>query len=196
MKYTTILFVAAIIGIGSTSFAQTKRIAFKSHSGNEANFKTALAVSLFENEGSNFGIAPERYVTFAHLDTVIFINDTTVELVTSHHSNFVDDYRTSTHPDLWKPGHEIVVNHPVFNSEKTIEEMKEIVQKTYHFKNDISKVVFIGEPKAVKKKLERKYRNSLKNGFMHSGNPFFLFLFGAGMISIISFVFKPFAIKK
>jgi hypothetical protein len=196
MKYTTILFVAAIIGIGATSYAQTKRIAFKSHSGNSEHFKQALSAALFENEVSNFGIAPERYVTFAHLDTVIFINDTTVELVTSHHSNFVDDYRISTHPNLWKPGHETVVNHPVFNSDKTIEEMKEIVQKTYHFKNDISKVVFIGEPKAVKKKLERKYRNSLKNGFMHSGNPFFLFLFGAGMISIISFVFKPFAIKK
>jgi hypothetical protein len=196
MKYTTILFVAAIIGIGSTSYAQTKRIAFKSHSGNSEHFKQALSAALFENEGSNFGIAPERYVTFAHLDTVIFINDTTVELVTSHHSNFVDDYRTSTHPNLWKPGHEIVVNHPVFNSEKTIEEMKEIVQKTYHFKNDISKVVFIGEPKAVKKNIKSKQKNTLKNGFLHSGNPFFLFLFGAGMISIISFVFKPFAIKK
>lgn len=196
MKYTTILFVAAIIGIGSTSYAQTKRIAFKSHSGNSEHFKQALSAALFENEGSNFGIAPERYVTFAHLDTVIFINDTTVELVTSHHSNFVDDYRTSTHPNLWKPGHEIVVNHPVFNSEKTIEEMKEIVQKTYHFKNDISKVVFIGEPKAVKKNIKSKQKNTLKNGFLQSGNPFFLFLFGAGMISIISFVFKPFAIKK
>lgn len=196
MKYTTILFVAAIIGIGSTSYAQTKRIAFKSHSGNSEHFKQALSAALFENEGSNFGIAPERYVTFAHLDTVIFINDTTVELVTSHHSNFVDDYRTSTHPNLWKPGHETVVNHPVFNSEKTIEEMKEIVQKTYHFKNDISKVVFIGEPKAVKKNIKSKQKNTLKNGFLHSGNPFFLFLFGAGMISIISFVFKPFAIKK
>lgn len=196
MKYTTILFVAAIIGIGSTSYAQTKRIAFKSHSGNSEHFKQALSAALFENEGSNFGIAPQRYVTEAHLDTVIFINDTTVELVTSHHSHFEDDFRSTSHPNLWKPGHEIVVNHPVFNSEKTIEEMKEIVQKTYHFKNDISKVVFIGEPKAVKKKLERKYRNSLKNGFMNSGNPFFLFLFGAGMISIISFVFKPFAIKK
>lgn len=196
MKYTTILFVAAIIGIGSTSYAQTKRIAFKSHSGNSEHFKQALSAALFENEGSNFGIAPERYVTFAHLDTVIFINDTTVELVTSHHSNFVDDYRTSTHPNLWKPGHEIVVNHPVFNSEKTIEEMKEIVQKTYHFKNDISKVVFIGEPKAVKKNIKSKQKNTLKNGFLQSGNPFFLFLFGAGMISIISFVFKPFASKK
>ncbi|MEY4521537.1 MAG: hypothetical protein RIT10_722 [Bacteroidota bacterium] len=195
MKHN-ILLVLTFIGISSLAMSQTKRIAFKSHSGNETNFKTALAVSLFENEGSNFGIAPQRYVTEAHLDTVIFINDTTVELVTSHHSNFVDDYRISTHPNLWKPGHETVVNHPVFNSDKTIEEMKEIVQKTYHFKNDISKVVFIGEPKVVKKNIKRKQKNTLKNGFIHSGNPFFLFLFGAGMISIISFVFKPFAIKK
>ena len=114
----------------------------------------------------------------------------------SHHSNFVDDYRTSTHPNLWKPGHEIVVNHPVFNSEKTIEEMKEIVQKTYHFKNDISKVVFIGEPKAVKKNIKRKQKNTLKNGFINSGNPLFLLIYGIGIISIISIVFKPFAIKK
>ena len=191
-----ILIALTCIGISSLAMSQTKRIAFKSHSGNETNFKTALAVSLFENEGSNFGIAPQRYVTEAHLDTVIFINDTTVELVTSHHSHFEDDFRNTSHPNLWKPGHETVVNHPVFNSDKTIEEMKEIVQKTYHFKNDISKVVFIGEPKALRKNIKRKPKNTLKNGFIHSGNPFFLFLFGAGMISIISFVFKPFAIKK
>lgn len=195
MKHN-ILLVLTFIGISSLAMSQTKRIAFKSHSGNETNFKTALAVSLFENEGSNFGIAPQRYVTEAHLDTVIFINDTTVELVTSHHSHFEDDFRNTSHPNLWKPGHETVVNHPVFNSDKTIEEMKEIVQKTYHFKNDISKVVFIGEPKALRKNIKRKPKNTLKNGFIHSGNPFFLFLFGAGMISIISFVFKPFAIKK
>ena len=191
-----ILLVLSFIGISSLAMSQTKRIAFKSHSGNEANFKTALAVSLFEYEGSNFGIAPERYVTFAHLDTVIFINDTTVELVTSHHSHYEDDYRISSHPNLWKPGHEMVVNHPVFNSEKTIEEMKEIVQKTYHFKNDISKVVFIGEPKRTEKDLRKRTKNTLKNGFVYEGNQFYLLIFGVGILSLISFVFKPFSIKK
>lgn len=191
-----ILIALTCIGISSLAMSQTKRIAFKSHSGNSKHFKQALSAALFENEGSNFGIAPQRYVTEAHLDTVIFINDTTVELVTSHHSHFEDDFRNTSHPNLWKPGHETVVNHPVFNSDKTIEEMKGIVQKTYHFKNDISKVVFIGEPKALRKNIKRKPKNTMKNGFIHSGNPFFLFLFGAGMISIISFVFKPFAIKK
>jgi hypothetical protein len=191
-----ILIALTCIGISSLAMSQTKRIAFKSHSGNSEHFKQALSAALFENEGSNFGIAPERYVTFAHLDTVIFINDTTVELVTSHHSNFVDDYRISTHPNLWKPGHEIVVNHPVFNSEKTIEEMKEIVQKTYHFKNDISKVVFIGDPKATKKDLRKRTKNTLKNGFVHEGNQLYLLIFGVGILSLISFVFKPFSIKK
>ena len=150
--------------------AQTKRIAFKSHSGNAVNFKKSLNTAIFDHEGSNFGMAPQRYVTEAFLDTVIFINDSTVELVTSHLSHFEsDNYRTKPEPSvLWKPGHETVVNHPVFNSDKTLEEMKEIIQKTYYFKNDISKVVFIGEPKAVKKKIDKKLTNSLKNSIVNS----------------------------
>jgi hypothetical protein len=74
--------------------------------------------------------------------------------------------------------------------------MKEIVQKTYYFKNDISKVVFIGEPKAVKKKIDKKLTNSLKNIIVNSDNPLFLILYGLVFMSIISFAFQPFAQKK
>lgn len=197
MKKTIFFICFASLALNVTH-AQTKRIAYKSHSGNTLNFKKSLAIAIFENEGSNFGMAPQRYVMEAFLDTVIFINDSTVELVTSHHSHVEsDNYRTKPEPSvLWKPGHETVVNHPVFNSDKTLEEMKEIVQKTYYFKNDISKVVFIGEPKAVKKKIDKKLTNSLKNSIVNSDNPLFLILYGVVFMSIISFAFQPFAQKK
>ena len=201
MNIRTILFVS-LIGISGTSLSQTKRIAFKSHSGRDENFKKSLNLALFESENSNFGMAPQWRVVNAHLDTVIFLNDSTVELVTSHHMYYSDNYlERNEQKNLWEPGHEKIVNHPVFNSEKSIDEMKEIIQKTYNFKNDISKVVFIGEPKCEKLKkqpikIKKNKSKTVINGFLKKGNNWYLSIFVFGLISFISIVLKPKNSKK
>ncbi|HEX6428171.1 MAG TPA: hypothetical protein VF008_10815 [Niastella sp.] len=47
-------------------FGQTKLISFRSHSGNNANFRTAVEHNLFDLPNSNFGIA-----VFENIDSVI-----------------------------------------------------------------------------------------------------------------------------
>ena len=64
--------------------AQTRRIAFKSHSGSESNYRQMLENHLFNHELSNFGVGPEPMVQNAHLDSIIFLPDSKVLMVTSY----------------------------------------------------------------------------------------------------------------
>ncbi|MBK8953484.1 MAG: hypothetical protein IPM85_15695 [Chitinophagaceae bacterium] len=50
-----------VLGV-SAVIAQTKKIAFKSHSGSAENFSIAFEENLFDMEFSNFGMAPQREV--------------------------------------------------------------------------------------------------------------------------------------
>lgn len=64
-----------VIGIvaclfSATVFGQTKLISFRSHSGNNANFRTAVEHNLFDIGKSNFGI-----ITTEKIDTVIMASN-------------------------------------------------------------------------------------------------------------------------
>ena len=61
---TVICIVACLFS--ATVFAQTKLISFRSHSGNNAHFRTAVEHNLFDIGKSNFGI-----ITTEKIDTVI-----------------------------------------------------------------------------------------------------------------------------
>ena len=52
------------------SFAQTKLISFRSHSGNNAHFRTAIEKDLFDMGNSNFGI-----VEMEKIDSVVMISN-------------------------------------------------------------------------------------------------------------------------
>jgi len=57
----------------SFSFAQTKVISHKSHSGSKKTFRIAYEKSLFNLNQSNFGLPGNRNIVL--LDTVIAVND-------------------------------------------------------------------------------------------------------------------------
>jgi hypothetical protein len=61
---TVICMVACLYS--ATVFSQTKLISFRSHSGNNAHFRTAVEQNLFDIGKSNFGI-----ITTEKIDTVI-----------------------------------------------------------------------------------------------------------------------------
>jgi site-specific DNA-methyltransferase (adenine-specific) len=63
MKKTIFFICFASLALNVTH-AQTKRIAYKSHSGNALNFKKSLAIAIFENEGSNFSDCEIAYQSF------------------------------------------------------------------------------------------------------------------------------------
>ncbi|MGF2414807.1 MAG: hypothetical protein ACQUYJ_20890, partial [Ferruginibacter sp.] len=72
-----ILFLLSITT--TAAFAQTKEIAFKSHSGNMEHFNIALNNDLFGSEASNFEI-PSPKKTYL-LDSVIYISESVAVLV-------------------------------------------------------------------------------------------------------------------
>jgi len=63
----TLTFIAACL-FSVTCFGQTKLISFRSHSGSNANFRTAVEHSLFDIGNSNFGTHDQQ---IDKIDTVI-----------------------------------------------------------------------------------------------------------------------------
>ncbi|WP_131401680.1 hypothetical protein [Chryseobacterium sp. JM1] len=135
MKTIYILFA---LSINNFLFSQTKLIAFKSHSGNSADFNTAVSEDLFDANASNLGIVPKRYVRDARLDSVIILNDEESVLVTSSARKIVPDGTKK----VWEPGREIVRNHALF-SRKNIDSVKSVLKRDYYFVNDMDSVVFV-----------------------------------------------------
>ncbi len=136
MKKTVLLFLL----ISSVGFSQTKKIAFKSHSGNSANYSFALRNNLFDMNCSNFGQAPDRFIKTAKLDSVIFISDTAAILVTSSTCRETADNRIT----VWKEGREQANNHPLFSKQHSLDSIKKVIKQYYYFKNPIDSVKFIG----------------------------------------------------
>ncbi len=122
------LFLLSILAIGSFTFyanAQTKFISYKSHSGNKANLNRALSRNLFSMGESNFGVAPQRMVRNSKLDTVILLSETKAIMITSEYC-YYEDYGGGDRSSgsLWSSGKDTVYDHPVFNSGKSITEIK------------------------------------------------------------------------
>ncbi|UKN00956.1 hypothetical protein K6119_14570 [Paracrocinitomix mangrovi] len=121
--------------------AQTKLIAFKSHSGNMNYFISAIESNSFDMEPHNLGMAPRKIVQFAQLDTVVKVNDSTAILVTTDKCK--DEYRPHIDPSIWKEGTDTVYNHPLWTCGNK-DSIKDVVKRDFHFSNNIDSTVFIG----------------------------------------------------
>lgn len=143
MKRSIILLLCFI---SIAALAQTKKIAFKSHSGSAENFSLALENELFDMENSNFGVAPSYEIQQARLDSVIFVCDTLALMVTSQQCMRVlrHSQQPLENPRIWKPGKAEVINHPLFSKQHSLDSIKEVIRTQYNFQNPIEKVVFIG----------------------------------------------------
>jgi hypothetical protein len=122
--------------------AQTKKIAFKSHSGSAENFAIALENDLFDMDGSNFGQAPEREIKSAQLDSVIFVSDSVTLLVTSVYCTM--RYAPKDNAELWRAGREVALYHPLFSKKHSLDSIKRVIKEHYNFKNPVEKTIFVG----------------------------------------------------
>lgn len=159
------LFIIHLIFFTNVVFAQTKLIAFKSHSGNMENFKNAYEENLFDLPNDNFGAAPNRWVNEAALDSLIYINDTAVIMVTSNYcmSEFSINYKN------WGPGKDTVYNHPLFCKKHSLDSIKEVLKTSYNFANSMDTVKFIGYDNLKKVKSKRKQKGFI-NVFFFNNN--------------------------
>ena len=126
--------------------AQTREIAFKSHSGSSKKIAVALENEFFDGDHSDFGAAPVYEVKTAQLDSVIFISDSVAIMVTT-------DYCTSTlrrsnvkdgMEHIWKAGRQKVFQHPLFSKRHSLDSIRLILKQQYFFRNPAEKVVFVG----------------------------------------------------
>lgn len=186
------ILLFTVLFFQSFAFSQTKLISHKSHSGSATTFRTALEHNLFDIGDSNFGAAPFEIVQNAQLDTIVFLSDEKVVMVTSeycketHISNIevvfreINGIRTGIKqertPDstsfrnFWKAGKDTLVSHPLFSKKHSLDSIKNVLKEEYHFKNDIDNVVFIGydnetpkyEKEAPKYEKEKKKKEKRK----------------------------------
>ena len=204
MKTNLILLFTAL---SVSTYAQTKIIAFKSHSGNSAEFNLALANNLFDMDEDNLGMAPERRFIkeknlHPKLDSVVFVSADQVKLFTSSTCKIESDYSGETHEEKWKPGVEIAYNHPLFSKNHSLDSIKKVLKDSYGFENPIDKVVFVGYDnenmlKAAKKEKinkENKLIETIKNEPKRKGvDKSILIVLG---LTLSTFIAGLFAINK
>lgn len=150
MILNTRIFLLGLLLCPLIGLSQTKIIAHKSHSG--------TIESIIYSDEDNYGMAPQRSVETAQLDTVIFINDSMAIMITSAVCTmkpaFTEEDKKKT---LWKQGKDTVFNHPLFSLQHDLDSIKRGLQ-SYYFKNSIDEIVFIGYDNdgRYKRKIRRK----------------------------------------
>ncbi len=138
MKKAYLFALFLCLGIHS-SFAQTKLISHKSHSGSKANFKIALDKNLFDLGDSNFGVAPEPMIQTSRLDSLIFLPSEGVVMVTHKVCS-----RPLEDTSIWQAGKDTVYNHPLFNQQHSLAHIQKTLDQDYYFTNKSKTVAFIG----------------------------------------------------
>ncbi|WP_177764830.1 LPXTG cell wall anchor domain-containing protein [Flavobacterium sp. I3-2] len=161
-------FLIWILLLTFVSNAQTKLIAFKSHSGNSVDFTNSVSEDFFDSNLSNLGDVIRRGVINSKLDTVIFLDEHKSVIVTSE---FCREFHTNDTTD-WKPGKDTLIDNPVFII-SNLDSIKSNLKNDFYFRNDIDNVVFLKydakkktyknvtpKTKKVKKKKNQESSNS------------------------------------
>jgi hypothetical protein len=141
----TLLYLAC--GVFSINcFGQTKIIAFKSHSGNEANFRTAIEHDFFDVNISNFG-NPTIYVR--KVDSVILEphNKLIIKrgLYEKDYRGMVDKRATVFYRDTLFKANE----QPLFAAIKSFDSLKAVLLKKYKGYKIDTNTVFVGFDKKL-----------------------------------------------
>lgn len=179
------LLVILLSALSIQLSAQTKLIAHKSHSGSEETFKAAYINELFDINSSNYGVAPDPIIRTAYLDSVIFISESMAILVTHDTCH----RKTGGKLNAWKPGREIVNNHPLFSKQHSLDSIKQVLDMTYFFANPASTVVFIGYDNGNSSSPGKSKENSVPLIGIDNNKPFgnmFILVMMTGIFSLVA----------
>ena len=144
------LLAAALSLLSTSLFAQTKKIAFESHSGNPENFSIAMNNDLFSSEESDYGL-PANKAAYK-LDSVIFISDSVSVLVSKEYKRPWN--ATSDSQDVFvRVKKDTVYNDPWFSRKYLLDSVKKIIDKkgNYETTNKTKFVGFDNKKSGVKK---------------------------------------------
>jgi len=132
--------VAVFILFSTTLFAQTKKIAFESHSGNPENFNSATGNELFDNGESDFGLPASKKAY--KLDSVIFISDTVSVLVSKEYIR-PWDAKSDSLDKLVGVKKDTMYNDPLFSRKYLLDSIKKMVDKRGLYETT-NKTKFVG----------------------------------------------------
>ncbi|MGG9963625.1 hypothetical protein [Ferruginibacter sp. SUN106] len=150
-----LIFIVLLSILTTSSFAQTKAIAFKSHSGNMNNFSIALEHGLFSNEESNFGL-PSSIKTY-RLDSVIYVSEEVSVIVYRFYNRRFNEPKDSA--KFIRSYKDSLFNDPLFSKKHALDSIKTVLKKTGRYDYPINNAVFVGydnKKKTVKEKTVTK----------------------------------------
>jgi hypothetical protein len=144
------LFIAILSLVSTNLPAQTKKIAFESHSGNLENFNTALTDELFDNGESDYGLPANKKAY--KLDSVIFVSDSVSIMVSKEYSRPWS--ATSDSMDKFVGlKKDTIYNDPLFSRKYLIDSVKKMIDNRglYETTNKTKFVGFDNKKGVVKK---------------------------------------------
>lgn len=153
------LLVAILSLISTTLPAQTKKIAFESHSGNMENFNIALTNELFDNGESDYGLPANKKAY--KLDSVIFISDTVSVLVSKEYTR-PWSAKSDSQDTLVGVKKDTIYNDPLFSRKYLLDSIKKMIDNRGLYETT-NKTKFVGfdNKKTVVKKTEDKPKQQL-----------------------------------
>jgi hypothetical protein len=133
----------ALFLVASATSAQTRKIAFESHSGSAENYKIAIDQHLFDIKESDFGLPPKEIKTY-RLDSVIYVSGSTSIVVTSEYSRAFSDPADSN--KFTRKMHDTLMNNELFSRNHSLDSIKSVLRKDGYYTNSksLNKVVFVG----------------------------------------------------
>ncbi|MCY7311024.1 MAG: hypothetical protein LH619_09610 [Chitinophagaceae bacterium] len=162
------LFIAIFLLSCSSLMAQTKEIAFKSHSGNMNNFSIALGSELFDSGESNFGLpAPTDLKTYK-LDSVIYVSDTVSVIVIKEYRR--QPLQPKDSAKLWRTGKDTLYNDPMLGRKHSLDSIKTVLKITGNYINPVDRIVFIGYDNKKNKDNKNQKNNILPVSFTGDDN--------------------------
>jgi hypothetical protein len=136
------LLVAGFSLFSTALEAQTKKIAFESHSGSPENFNISLTNDLFDSDNSDFGLPTPKEVKTYKLDSVIFVSDTVSVVVKKEYSRLFTAPKDSA--KFTQTLKDTVYNDPLFARKHSLDSIKTVLKTDGQYINPARKVVFIG----------------------------------------------------
>lgn len=142
IKYPAMRIFLFIVALASVNclHAQTREIAFKSHSGNMANFSDAATHHFFGTDNADFGL-PENPIT-QFLDSVIYISETKTLLVIRQYNRRYNEPLDSMRFQFVR--HDTVYRDPLYSQVHSLDSIRQVLKAQGWYKNKVRSIVFVG----------------------------------------------------
>jgi hypothetical protein len=158
------LLTIAITIVSIFSFAQTDIIEMRSRNASLKKYERTSILNNSDHVASNFGAAPTVRVFNAVLDSVKCVSDSIAIMYTSNYCWDAPRTREIAEEELnrqngqgpeqryveqgigelWQPGTDTVVNHPLFSNRHSLDSVKQVIDNDYYFNLPSDSIEFIG----------------------------------------------------